>query len=113
LSEQQHDGSGAAGDAMLRLEGVEREPVELKQLPQRRSEDSDDEDGGVGVEPEDQEALVEDFKRRMGVLQKVIDEASKRESTVAGPFEQEEDDDDDNEEAVTSGPRGDDDRQSR
>lgn len=109
LTEQQQDVSGgASGDAMLRLEGVEREPVELKQLPQQRMEDSDEQGAPLGLEQEDQEGLVEDFKRRMGVLQKVIDEAQKREVVVARDFENEEEEED-NEEAVGSGQRGDDD----
>lgn len=122
ISEHENGSSGV--DVMLRLEGVEREPVELKRVAGGGGdgEGSDEEAGSRGIEKgdmEDKEALVEDFRRRMGVLQKVVDEAAKREAVVA-PYREEErgdeqeeeaedDDDDDNEEAVTSGPRGDED----
>ncbi|KAK0384163.1 hypothetical protein NLU13_8252 [Sarocladium strictum] len=110
LTEQQQ------GEGMLRLEGVEREPVELERV-KGGQEDSEEEEEreeatpGVEMEQEGQEALVEDFKRRMGVLNKVIDEAQKRELVVlvAEDLEkagEDEEDEDDGEEAVASGGRG-------
>lgn len=103
---------------MLRLEGVEREPVELERV-KRGQEDSEEEEEvvveatpGVEMGQEGQEALVEDFKRRMGVLNKVIDEAQKRELVVLAAEDLdkagEDEDDEDDEEAVASGGRGDD-----
>lgn len=106
------------GEGMLRLEGVEREPVELERVKRGGQDSEEEEDGeeatpGVEMEQEGQEALVEDFKRRMGVLNKVIDEAQKRELVVlvAEDLEkagEDEEDEDDDEEAVASGGRGDD-----
>lgn len=68
---------------MLRVEGVEREPVELKgeSLPSSRS---------GALEREDVEGLVEEFKRRMGVLKKVVGEGERRRD-VRGREEEEED----------------------
>lgn len=56
---------------MLRIEGVEREPVEVRpeSLPGSQS-------GVVGRE--DVEGLVDDFRRRMGVLRTVVGEADRR-----------------------------------
>ncbi|KAH8179451.1 hypothetical protein LIA77_00970 [Sarocladium implicatum] len=115
----EHENGSSGVDVMLRLEGVEREPVDLKRVPGGGEEEGSDEEGGSrGIDKgdmEDKEALVEDFRRRMGVLQKVVDEAAKREAVMAPYREQEEhneeeaDEDDDNEEAVTSGPRVDED----
>ncbi|KAH0489236.1 hypothetical protein TgHK011_009676 [Trichoderma gracile] len=89
LSLQQH-GSGAAGAAgadngnenaattsvMLRVEGVEREPVGSRpnSLPASGS-------GIVGRENVEQ--LVEEFRRRMGVLKKVVEEGERRKEAMA------------------------------
>ncbi|KAL6887685.1 hypothetical protein HDV57DRAFT_370639 [Trichoderma longibrachiatum] len=89
LSLQQH-GSGSAATAaadngsentattsvMLRVEGVEREPVSSRpnSLPASGS-------GIVGRENVEQ--LVEEFRRRMGVLKKVVDEGERRKEVMA------------------------------
>ncbi|KAF4959721.1 hypothetical protein FGADI_1495 [Fusarium gaditjirri] len=73
LAVQQSEGeeNGGAGALMLRVEGVEREPVEMRpeSLPGSGS-------GAIGGE--DVDVLAEEFRRRMGVLKKVVDEAEKR-----------------------------------
>jgi hypothetical protein len=67
---QQSEGDESGG-AILRVEGVEREPVEPRpdSLPNSSS-------GAIGGE--DADVLAEDFRRRMGVLKKVVDEGEKR-----------------------------------
>ncbi|KAK5992864.1 hypothetical protein PT974_06286 [Cladobotryum mycophilum] len=73
LSMQEHDGEGDndAGSLMLRVEGVEREPVDSRpnSMPNSSS-------GPVGRE--DAESLAEEFRRRMVVLKKVVGEGEKR-----------------------------------
>ncbi|PTB74087.1 hypothetical protein M440DRAFT_43230, partial [Trichoderma longibrachiatum ATCC 18648] len=75
LSLQQH-GSGTTTSVMLRVEGVEREPVSSRpnSLPASGS-------GIVGRENVEQ--LVEEFRRRMGVLKKVVDEGERRKEVMA------------------------------
>ncbi|KAF9770545.1 hypothetical protein IL306_011896 [Fusarium sp. DS 682] len=74
---QQSEGeeSGGAGSLMLRVEGVEREPVEMRP-------DSLPSSGSGAIGGEDVDVLAEDFRRRMGVLKKVVDEAEKRRVVV-------------------------------
>ncbi|KAL7945148.1 hypothetical protein V8C42DRAFT_71544 [Trichoderma barbatum] len=82
LSLQQH-GSGSEGNdaeaastsVVLRVEGVEREPVASRpnSLPSSGS-------GIVGRE--NVEHLTEEFKRRMGVLKKVVDEGERRKEAL-------------------------------
>ncbi|KAL7821919.1 hypothetical protein V8C26DRAFT_391387 [Trichoderma gracile] len=88
LSLQQHGSSGGAAAAdngnentattsvMLRVEGVEREPVGSRpnSLPASGS-------GIVGRENVEQ--LVEEFRRRMGVLKKVVEEGERRKEAMA------------------------------
>lgn len=57
------------GEGMLRLEGVEREPVEVVK---KASGDA------AGSVTEDPDALIEEFKRRMGTLKKVIGQGERR-----------------------------------
>ncbi|OPB37840.1 hypothetical protein A0O28_0101240 [Trichoderma guizhouense] len=83
LSLQQH-GSGSEGNdaeagsksVVLRVEGVEREAVASRpnSLPSSGS-------GVVGRENVDQ--LTEEFKRRMGVLKKVVDEGERRREAMS------------------------------
>lgn len=70
------DSEADGGALMLRLEGVEREPVEF--IP-----DSLPASGSGALGREDVEGMVEDFRRRMGTLRKVVDEGAKRRETVA------------------------------
>jgi hypothetical protein len=74
---QQSEGeeSGGAGALMLRVEGVEREPVEMRP-------DSLPSSGSGAIGGEDVDVLAEEFRRRMGVLKKVVDEAEKRRVVV-------------------------------
>ncbi|KAL6877064.1 hypothetical protein J3F83DRAFT_436012 [Trichoderma novae-zelandiae] len=94
LSLQQHGSSGGGGggaaagndtdngaetgstSVVLRVEGVEREPVSSRpnSLPASGS-------GIVGRENIEQ--LVEEFRRRMGVLKKVVDEGERRKDAMA------------------------------
>ncbi|KAJ6443017.1 Protein-lysine N-methyltransferase EFM2 [Purpureocillium lavendulum] len=70
------DGSGAP---VLRLEGVEREPVDPRggdSLPGSSS-------GSATVGREDVEGLADEFRRRMGVLRKVVGEGERRREAVA------------------------------
>lgn len=75
MAVQQSEGDDD-GALMLRVEGVEREPVEMRpdNLPSSGS-----------VSPgrrEDVDALADDFKRRMGVLKKVVGEGERRRPTA-------------------------------
>ncbi|RFU78860.1 hypothetical protein TARUN_3341, partial [Trichoderma arundinaceum] len=94
LSLQQHgsSGSGSGGDGteaeagsaasvMLRVEGVEREAVDPKP-------DSLPASGSGIVGREDVDYLTEEFKRRMGVLKKVVDEGERRRETLGKPNEE-------------------------
>ncbi|KAF7561848.1 hypothetical protein G7046_g2296 [Stylonectria norvegica] len=84
---------GEAGALMLRVEGVEREPVDLKpeSLPSSGS-------GALGRE--DVEGLAEEFKRRMGVLKKVVGEGERRRDVVAAGEGDDDEADDGDDEAV-------------
>lgn len=74
------------GDGMLRLEAVEREPVEAGAggSGTRRDSTAAVSPGttGAAVE-EDVDGLVEDFKRRMGVLRKVVGQGDKRTAQIS------------------------------
>ncbi|UKZ49396.1 hypothetical protein TrVGV298_003643 [Trichoderma virens] len=82
LSLQQH-GSGSEGNdaeagstsVVLRVEGVEREPISSRpnSLPSSGSEI---------VGRENVELLTEEFRRRMGVLRKVVDEGERRKEAL-------------------------------
>lgn len=78
LSLQQNGNDTEAGStsAVLRVEGVEREAVASRpnSLPSSGS-------GVVGRENVDQ--LTEEFKRRMGVLKKVVDEGERRREAMS------------------------------
>ncbi|KAM0354453.1 hypothetical protein ACHAPK_009492 [Fusarium culmorum] len=76
---QQGEGDETGG-AILRVEGVEREPVEARP-------DSLPNSGSGAIGGEDADVLAEDFRRRMGVLKKVVDESEKR-RMVMGQDEQ-------------------------
>ncbi|KAM0342679.1 hypothetical protein ACHAPU_009289 [Fusarium lateritium] len=71
VQQSEGDETGGAGALMLRVEGVEREPVEMRS-------DSLPNSGSGAIGGEDVDVLAEDFRRRMGVLKKVVDEGEKR-----------------------------------
>lgn len=75
---------------MLRVEGVEREPVEMRP-------DSLPSSGSGAIGGEDVDVLADDFRRRMGVLKKVVDEGEKRRALV-GQEQQHEDEQGDEDE---------------
>ncbi|KAF4343699.1 hypothetical protein FBEOM_2372 [Fusarium beomiforme] len=75
VQQSESEESGGAGALMLRVEGVEREPVEMRP-------DSLPSSGSGAIGGEDIDVLAEDFRRRMGVLKKVVDEAEKRRAAV-------------------------------
>ncbi|KAF4970512.1 hypothetical protein FSARC_2480 [Fusarium sarcochroum] len=75
VQQSEGDESGGAGALMLRVEGVEREPVEIRS-------DSLPSSGSGAIGGEDVDVLAEDFRRRMGVLKKVVDEGEKRRVVV-------------------------------
>ncbi|KAF5004659.1 hypothetical protein FDECE_8863, partial [Fusarium decemcellulare] len=83
VQQNEGDDDGRNGGAlMLRVEGVEREPVEMRpdSLPSSGS-------GAIGGEEVD--ILADDFRRRMGVLKKVVDEGEKRREVVGQQQKQE------------------------
>ncbi|KAF7544120.1 hypothetical protein G7Z17_g10203 [Cylindrodendrum hubeiense] len=71
------DDRRGGGALILRVNGVEHEPVEMRpdSLPSSGS--------GTALGREDVEGLVDDFRRRMGVMKKVVSEGEKR-RTVLG-----------------------------
>ncbi|KJZ77499.1 hypothetical protein HIM_03223 [Hirsutella minnesotensis 3608] len=71
-------GGGGGGSVVLRVEGVEREPVDPR--PESPLPASASGSGIVGRE--DVETLAEDFRRRMGVLRKVVGEAGRRQDAI-------------------------------
>ncbi|KAF4990949.1 hypothetical protein FGRMN_8140 [Fusarium graminum] len=71
VQQSEGDENGGAGALMLRVEGVEREPVEMRS-------DSLPNSGSGALGGEDVDVLAEDFRRRMGVLKKVVEEGEKR-----------------------------------
>lgn len=96
LSLHQGDGDGD-GAVMLRVEGVEREPVDLR----GGGEGSLPNSGSGTVGREDVDVLVEEFKRRMGVLKKVVAEGETRRDVVGREVEEEGGDDEETSEANT------------
>ncbi|KAL7927190.1 hypothetical protein ACQKWADRAFT_279780 [Trichoderma austrokoningii] len=93
LSLQQHGSSSSSGNnegedgastsVMLRVEGVEREGVPAIDSTKRSSASlrGSSSSGGSGagiVGREDVDQLTEEFRRRMGVLKKVVDEGERR-----------------------------------
>ncbi|PNY28061.1 Uncharacterized protein TCAP_02009 [Tolypocladium capitatum] len=82
LAAQQADVEASdSSAAMLRIEGVEREPVDdvrEDSLPASGS-------GSAAVGRDDVEALAEDFRRRMGVLKKVVGEGERRRQQLLLP----------------------------
>lgn len=77
---------GASTSVMLRVEGVEREGVPVDTRPATsanlRSSSSSGGSGGSIVGHENVDQLTEEFKRRMGVLKKVVDEGERRRETL-------------------------------
>ncbi|KAH6990689.1 hypothetical protein BKA56DRAFT_214201 [Ilyonectria sp. MPI-CAGE-AT-0026] len=75
------------GALMLRVKGVEHEPVDMRpdSLPNSGS--------GAALGREDVEGLAEDFRRRMGVLKKVVDEGEKRRAVLGPQLDEAEDND--------------------
>ncbi|TQV98499.1 chitinase 18-3 [Cordyceps javanica] len=81
-------GTGHAAALMLHVEGVSRDPVDLRASAEAvnsaaslRSSASGG--GGGGAGREDLETLADDFRRRMGILKKVVGEGEKRRAAVA------------------------------
>ncbi|GAB0137658.1 hypothetical protein EsDP_00005915 [Epichloe bromicola] len=91
----QHDGSHTAGDdksTTLRLQGVERDPPDASRpgsLPSSGSGSG----SGTALGREDVDSLADEFRRRMGVLRKVVGETEKRrfitEAQTGSPRERE------------------------
>ncbi|KFA78042.1 hypothetical protein S40288_07461 [Stachybotrys chartarum IBT 40288] len=69
---------GDGGALMLRVDGVEREPVEPNIAAGAASLRSSGSGSGVQATREDVDALLEEFRRRMGVLNKVVGQGEKR-----------------------------------
>lgn len=76
LGVQQGDGGDGDGSLMLRLEGVDREPVEFRP-------DSLPSSGSGALGRDDVDSLADEFRRRMGVLKKVVGESEKRRDALA------------------------------
>ena len=66
--DQQRQQQQQQQQGMLRLEGVEREPADTRRTPADSTASGE----------EDVEALMEDFRRRMGVLGRVVGEGERR-----------------------------------
>lgn len=79
-TQQQHDAdasSSAAPGGVLRLEGVVREPVDARpESPPGSASESG------AVDREDVDALADEFRRRMGVLRRVVCEAERRKNVM-------------------------------
>lgn len=75
---------GDGGALMLRVDGVEREPVEPNTAAAAGAAGLRGSGSGSGVQAtrEDVDALLEDFRRRMGVLNKVVGQGEKRRAAV-------------------------------
>lgn len=106
LSKQQSDGnsssssnaagggsSGATATLMLHVEGVSRDPVDLRSSAEAVGSAGSlrSSTGSGGAAREDLEALADDFQRRMGILKSVVGEGEKRRAVVG---HQHRDDDD-------------------
>ena len=81
LAVQQHGAEGG-GALMLRVEGVEREPVEVNSGDAGGGSSGSLRNSGSGTVPsggrEDVDALLDDFRRRMDLLRKVVGEGDRR-----------------------------------
>ncbi|EHK39971.1 hypothetical protein TRIATDRAFT_322460 [Trichoderma atroviride IMI 206040] len=76
---------GASSSVMLRVEGVEREGVPADTKPTNANLRGSSSSGGSAagiIGREDVDQLTEEFKRRMGVLKKVVDEGERRRETL-------------------------------
>ncbi|KAI5462143.1 hypothetical protein BGZ63DRAFT_423442 [Mariannaea sp. PMI_226] len=82
------DDRRGGGSLMLRVNGIEREPVEMRP-------DSLPNSGSGALNREDVEGLAEDFRRRMGVLKKVVDEGEKRRNLLQQQQQQQQVEEDD------------------
>lgn len=94
--QQGHHRDDDNGSAMLRIDGVEREPVHLMRGGNGSRSGSPSGAAASGtVGKEDVDALVEDFRRRMGVLRRVVGQGHKRREALdelqQGDFEYEDD----------------------
>lgn len=81
------------GGLMLRIDGVEREPVDVRGGGGPSASSSNSLPGSSGSAAggrEDVEALVDDFRRRMGVLKKVVGEGERRREAVRAEQERHE-----------------------
>ncbi|CAH0056707.1 unnamed protein product [Clonostachys solani] len=85
-----HNASPPNGGLMLRIDGVEREPVDMRGGPSASSSNSLPGSSGSAAGREDVEALVDDFRRRMGVLRKVVGEGERRREAVRAEQERQE-----------------------
>lgn len=94
VQQSEGDDDGRNGGAlMLRVEGVEREPVEMRP-------DSLPSSGSGAIGGEDVDVLADDFRRRMGVLKKVVDEGEKRRALVGQQEDQLDEDEGPPDEAI-------------
>lgn len=83
-SEPSNPGGGGAGSLMLQIEGVSRDPIDLRSSEAIGSGSLPSSGSGSGaVGREDVETLADDFRRRMGVLKKVVGEGEKRRAVMA------------------------------
>ncbi|OAA81726.1 hypothetical protein LEL_01271 [Akanthomyces lecanii RCEF 1005] len=86
-SEQPSRGSSGGGAAalMLHVEGVSRDPVDLRSSAEAVGSAGSlrSSTGSGSAAREDLEALADDFRRRMGILKKVVGEGEKRRAVVA------------------------------
>ncbi|PON31033.1 hypothetical protein TGAM01_v200453 [Trichoderma gamsii] len=83
--EEGENNEGASSSVMLRVEGVEREGVPADTKPTNANLRGSSSSGGSAagiVGREDVDQLTEEFKRRMGVLKKVVDEGERRRETL-------------------------------
>ncbi|ATY64932.1 hypothetical protein A9K55_005249 [Cordyceps militaris] len=75
---------GAAAPAlMLHVAGVSRDPVDLRASVEAGASGASLRSSAASAAVEDLEALADDFRRRMGVLKKVVGEGEKRRAVMA------------------------------
>lgn len=78
------NGGTGNGALMLHIEGASRDPVDLRSSAEAvGSAGSLPSSGSGSLGREDLEALADDFRRRMGVLRKVVGEGEKRRAVMA------------------------------
>lgn len=87
LAVQRNDDPDGDSSTMLRLEGVEREPLDLSGGSRPNSLPSS---GSGAIGREDVDSLAREFKRRAGVLKKVVGEGEKRRDLIARQGSQDE-----------------------